>query len=119
MMHDVLVFLSGAAFVTIIPSLFRKRRPAATMDEEGNWCFPVDTFAQMLDIPVERRERFLAELPNIFRRIWEMRDRFPLGSLPGTVWVDDGLGELRPNVVNAPENAGDAFASRPIDGEPS
>lgn len=92
----------------------RKRVPAAQLNESGHWAFPVDTLSQMLAIPVERRGRFLAELPNTLRRIWEMQDSYPLATIPGAVWVDDGLGELRPNIINAPENAGDAFATRPL-----
>jgi hypothetical protein len=92
----------------------RKTIPAATIDEDGNWSFPVDTFAQMLAIPVERRGRFIAELPLTLQRIWEMQDKYPLATLPGAVWVDDGKGELRPNIKNAPVGSGDDFSDRPL-----
>jgi hypothetical protein len=92
----------------------RKRIPAATIDDNGNWSFPIDTFDQMLAIPVDRRERFLAELPEAFRRTWEMQDKYPLRAITGSMWTDDGLEELRPHVVNAPANAGSAFATRPL-----
>jgi hypothetical protein len=110
-------FLYGAAVgwaVTYLLLSWRKRQPAATVDERGCWSFPMDTWAQMLAIPVERRERFLAELPGIFRGVWKMQDNYPLATLPGAVWVDDGLGELRPDIINAPSGAGDAFAARPL-----
>jgi hypothetical protein len=95
-----------------------KRIPAAEL-KDGVWSFPVDTFEQMLAIPAERRDRFLAELPNVFRRIWEMQDRYPLATLPGAVWVDDEKGELRPNIVNAPVGSETAFAARPLDEGPA
>jgi hypothetical protein len=110
-------FLYGAAVgcaVTYLLSSWRKRQPAATVDDRGCWSFPMDTLAQMLAIPVERRERFLAELPDMFRGVWKMQDSYPLATLPGAVWVDDGLGELRPDIINAPANAGDVFAARPL-----
>ena len=93
---------------------WRTRPARVRVNEAGHWEFPTDTMAQMLAIPVERRERFLVELPGILRGIWKLKDSYPLATLPGCVWVDDGLGELRPHVVNAPANSGDAFASRPI-----
>jgi hypothetical protein len=113
----LLFVLAGLVLGISVAPFFRRREtvPAATLDEKGNWCFPVDTFEQMLAIPVERRARFLAEFPLVLTRIWEMQDRYPLATLPGSVWVDDGLGELRPNIVNAPAETGEAFAKRSLD----
>lgn len=117
MIGSALLFASGYATAIIVWGLFRKH-PRITVDDDGHWSFPVDTLAQMLAIPAERRERFLAELPNTLRHLWAMKDKYPLATLPGAVWVDDGLGELRPNVMNAPAGAGDAFAARKIDEAP-
>lgn len=111
-------FVAYAA-VDWLLSLRGRKVLAATVDESGNWSFPVDTLAQMLAIPAERRDRFLEELPLTLSRIWEMQDRYPLQALPGAVWVDDGLGELRPNIINAPSQAEDDFAARPLSGEPA
>jgi hypothetical protein len=106
----------GGVFVTlIVRSLFRKHAARMTITKDGHSSFPVDTLAQMLAIPAERRERFLAELPATLRRMWELMDRHPLAAMPGAMWVDDGLGEFRPNAVNVPDNyASDDFAARPI-----
>ena len=112
-------FIAGALTVAVVNAAidFATRKPIAKIEvnKDGHWCFPIGTWQQMLAIPAERRERFLAELPLSFRRMWEMIDQYPLTTLPGAVWVDDGLGELRPNVVNAPANSGDVFADRPLD----
>lgn len=115
-MGGLLIFAGGLLMGATLPSLLRKRE-RITVDEEGHWRFPIGTLRQMLAIPPERRERFLAELPDMFRQMWGLLDRFPMSTLPGSVWVDDGLGEFRPEVVNAPESVRGEFAPRPLNGE--
>lgn len=81
-------------------ALNRPRQKAPYITETGAWAFPVDTLAQMLAIPEERRERFVAELPGTLRGIWGLQGKFPFVATGGAVWVDDGLGELRPSILN-------------------
>lgn len=108
-------YLTALASFVLLCFLRRKAPARMRVDEQGVVSFPIDTLPQMLAIPPERRERFLAELPPILRGIWEMADKYPLVTLSGCVWVDDNLGELHPNVMNAPAGLADAFATRPLD----
>lgn len=78
-------------------------RPTAKrihIDDAGHWHFPIDTLREMLRIPAERRSRFLAEMPDMFRNMWDMMDKFPTTPAAGAYWIDDSLGEFRPEVAN-------------------
>jgi hypothetical protein len=114
MMLEALAYGLGLATLPVLRWVFEKKPAIPGVDEDGLYRCPVDTISQMLAIPAERRERFLTELPQSLRRIWALSDRFPVATLPGAVWVDDGLGEFRPNVINAPEALRDEFATTPL-----
>lgn len=117
-MNTVAAFFLGAGATMLLLTWLawrHNRKALISVNEEGFWEFPMDTLPQMLAIPAERRERFLAELPAMLRRTWEMHDKYPIRTLPGCTWVDDGLGEFRPQIINKPENAaGSDFDARPL-----
>jgi hypothetical protein len=113
-MLEALAYGLGFATVPVLRWVFNKKAAIPGVDENGHYRCPVDTISQMLAIPPERRERFLTELPQMLRRIWALSDRFPVTTLPGAVWVDDGLGEFRPNVIGAPDSLRDEFATTPL-----
>lgn len=116
----VLTFAYGAAVGWAFTYLLNRtpRTPAGSVNDDGHWEFPMDTLGQMLAIPAERRERFISELPAMFRRMWDVMDAYPVSAAPGAKWVDDGAGEFRPNIVNAPADmTGELSAVRPLKGD--
>ena len=63
--------------------------------------YKIDTLSDMLEIPPEAFERFLAELPDIMRRMKSTGEACKkLGAqikLSGSVWVDDGKHDIELN----------------------
>lgn len=117
---DIFEFGFGVGATLIVQMLWSCwRAPRVKVDGDGNWHFPIATLEQILAIPAERRERFLAEFPSSLRHIWALKDKYPLASAPGSTWVDDAKGEFRPVVVNAPRGTEDAFRVRPLSEEPT
>ena len=72
--------------------------------------YRIDTLSNMLEIPPEAFERFLAELPNIMRymkRVNETWKGFGINKaieLNGSTWVDDGECNVELNFHCCSEN---------------